>query len=702
MADLRFQSYILDNTDNSIPAHLSSLKKYLYYNIFNHDYNLHKTRKKISNFKYLSFTNVNDESITNTKPNIKKDSTETEIPGVYTCLEFAQVDSMKSAERVLRSVFADLNCRELYGSQESGVAPGSVLGVLIPGILLNKLKLKTHLENLSFSSMEMIVVLQDFKVFDKEDNEEISALFDEFYVEDEEDGTSSSSSSSSSSSLACKLKFILLNSPKTAEEIADFEECKLNLFVLNLKQYGVITTMEKELLYYETLDYHVPKPVKTFQGNLSLGDIGGDGEEGNSLCMDLSVEGYPAIKKFSTSFTKKSMFENPMTHELEKVKHNVQYKFKMPEYEGESEGDEEEEKDEDEGDEDEEDEEEKEEKEAKGQWIDTTKEELIKGYRFQSNYVLLPDFLVEETKKIRSTASPKYYEPGIQIKGCIPKVQFPRQYLMGETTFIVCNHVGGNATMGDFLGFNALVQVLLDTNCVLLARFVSKRVEISMCCLIPYELEDTKDKTLLMCKLPFSEDVKKSDFPSLGVAVGGNNTNEEDILTEKEYENVMDEYVRNNTIDNVDLNHRVYMKASTDPGNVEFTFHNLAYPSLNIKNLLLKKMVNNMTINDLDNGQFEAGDSDDKSKSNNQFNINDIYKDFNVLSRFPLDDSKSVAFMNKLDQTLQITKKPKQELSTKRTNFDKDFDDNELLDTEQPLKKKVDIKSLEDILGGFD
>ncbi|KAL6947213.1 hypothetical protein ACO0QE_002091 [Hanseniaspora vineae] len=692
MADLRFQSYILDNTDNSIPTHLSALKKYLYYNIFNHNYNLHKLRKKVSNFKYISFTNVHDEVMTRSKLNLKKSNSGTEIPGVYTSLDFAQVDSMKNAEHALRSVYADLNCRELYGDGVADPAPTGAVGVLIPGILLNKLKLKTHQENLRFSSVEMIVVLRDFKVFDREDNEEISALFDEFYVDEEENEAEYGSGASSS---VCRLKFILLNSPRTAEEIADFEECKLNLFVLNLKQYGVITTMEKELLYYETLDYHVPKPVKTFQGSLTLGGIGGDDEEGDQEIappfMELFVEGYPAIKKFNTSFTKKFMFENPETHQLEKVKHNVQYKFKMPEYEEKSENEEEEE------------EEEEDEEEGKGQWIDTTKEELIKGYRFQSNYVILPDFLVEESNKIRSNASPKFYKPGIQIKGCIPKVQFPRQYLMGETTFIVCNHASGSATMGDFLGFNALVQVLLDTNCVLLARYVSKRCEVSMCCLIPYELEDTHDKTLLLCKLPFSEDEKKCDFPSLGSSDDENEI--EDELIKEDYQNVMDEYVRNNTIDDVDLNHGVYMKASTDPSNIDFTFHNLTYPSLNIKNLLLKKLVNNMTINELDNGLFESDDFADESKSNNQFNINDIYKDFNVLSRFPPDDPKSAAFMNKLEQTLQITKKPIQKLSLKRKiaeEFDDEFDDNELLDMGQPSKKKVDIRSLEDILGGFD
>lgn len=141
---------------------------------------------------------------------------------------------------------------------------------------------------------------------------------------------------------------------------------------------------------------------------------------------------------------------------------------------------------------------------------------IAKAYRYGSDYVVLPPTLLD---KIEYKTS-----PGLDIRGFASRAAIPRQYLMSESIMIIADSVNGNKA--DAMAYTALVDSMLKNDKVAIARYVNKKMgEVKMVCLVPlvsstkhtsmYPYNNNPVRMLILSKLPFAEDVRISQFPSL-------------------------------------------------------------------------------------------------------------------------------------------------------------------------------------------
>lgn len=266
------------------------------------------------------------------------------------------------------------------------------------------------------------------------------------------------------------------------------------------------------------------KPVRTFSGQLRFGadiqTITSDNyvvkeqcfNDSNSICIQ--VEGFPAIKAVS-NIGKKIMVrdETPSSYTMAKSVIEYEVKKNNENENGNGNGNEDISKEE----------------EPNEQYISVSNKSITKGYRYGSEYVILPASLADEMHYLTM--------PGIDIRGFTDRDNLPRHYLTSEATFIMADTRIG--TIADSTSFAALVDSMLKLNQFAIARYVSKRMsEVEMCVLVPHlisdrelpikqeknedddniEVDDSNGepiRALILTRLPFAEDERSFFLPRL-------------------------------------------------------------------------------------------------------------------------------------------------------------------------------------------
>lgn len=246
----------------------------------------------------------------------------------------------------------------------------------------------------------------------------------------------------------------------------------------------------------------VVKPVRVFSGELRFGAdvLSTQTPNPNSgikdkNCICIKVEAFPATKAVS-GLNRKTVVETEDSNMKKKfvaVKSIIEYEIHSEEKNKKANEDEE--------------------MESSYTSVVISKDSVTKAYRYGADYVVLPSVLVDQT----------VYEtfPGLDVRGFLDREALPRYYLTSESSFIIADTRLG--CLSDTMAFSALVDVMLENRKVAVARYVSKKdSEVNMCALCPILVEhadmDSETKvvrSLTLCRLPFAEDERVTDFPKL-------------------------------------------------------------------------------------------------------------------------------------------------------------------------------------------
>jgi ATP-dependent DNA helicase 2 subunit 2 len=210
------------------------------------------------------------------------------------------------------------------------------------------------------------------------------------------------------------------------------------------------------------------RPVKTFKGNLILGD---PNKYGPDRTVSIPVEGYPCTRKatvpVSTAYA---------VTESEEERRAVHY---VRDYYVEN-------KDEPDG------------KAA------VDKESLESGYKYGSEIVT---FSEEQKALIKGPTS----DAELSIIGFTAQRLVPRWYLMSPADYIVANANAVDAA----IALSSLAHALVETESYGFARYVSKENADPQVVLLAPKIEP-EFEALVLCQLPFAEDYRQYQFPSLG------------------------------------------------------------------------------------------------------------------------------------------------------------------------------------------
>ncbi|CDO95929.1 unnamed protein product [Kluyveromyces dobzhanskii CBS 2104] len=310
----------------------------------------------------------------------------------------------------------------------------------------------------------------------------------------------------------------------TEEESATFaDQCPFDLVVVNCStpagnddqrfgakwlQLGAPVVYRIDEMVQSVADprLKLTRPIRTFQGQLRLGDVNAADAGLPSMCIN--VEGVPGTKSV-TSVSRKVMRKQPGaeggTFSYHAVKSVIEYQIE-DEAEGGSVS------------------------EAHGtavnadaegrsaaaqapRMINVSKDYVRKAYRYGADYVDLPAALDQERKLSE--------QPGLDIRGFMDIDELPRHYLCSESLYVVPD--SKNGSRGDYLGFVTLVDSLISMKRVIIARFVPKSGnEVQMCCLSPIRVaskstnQDRDEvRVLVLTRLPMSEDERTSTFPKM-------------------------------------------------------------------------------------------------------------------------------------------------------------------------------------------
>lgn len=265
------------------------------------------------------------------------------------------------------------------------------------------------------------------------------------------------------------------------------------------------------------------KPVRVFSGQLRFGakietivtekyDLKEQCfNDKNSICIQ--VEGFPATKAIS-NIGRKIMVHDETTDSYISAKSVIEYEIKKNNNMVKEDKDTSKEQD------------------SNEEYSSVSYESITKGYRYGSEYVILPSTLVDEM--------PYITVPGIDIRGFTHKDNFPRHYLTSDATFIMADTKIGS--IADSTAFTALVDGMLRLDQFAVARYVGKKMsEVEMCVLVPHLISDrnlnikiekaeTKDsqfiqegegeeeepiRVLILTRLPFAEDERLFFTPKL-------------------------------------------------------------------------------------------------------------------------------------------------------------------------------------------
>ncbi|CCH45565.1 hypothetical protein BN7_5147 [Wickerhamomyces ciferrii] len=288
----------------------------------------------------------------------------------------------------------------------------------------------------------------------------------------------------------------------------------------------------------------IVRPVKTFSGEFRIGAnlIDKDFKPHDDLsCVCFNVDGYPATK-IDRPQPRKTFALNKQD-EPEPISISTEYEIHLytNDFDNENELQNA-------------DEEDLESRPFEVQPIE--KENLVKGYKYGKNTVVLPPTLDEKRKYLT--------EPGIDIRGIVSSQKIPRCYLTSEATIIL----GAKQSEADTRALGAFVDALTELDSFALARYVAKKnAEVQMVVLIPVYIkknggltnkrknddENLEDiRGLILTRLPFYEDEKIATFPSLTEVIttsGKTITENHKLLPSDEVKELMDDLVTTMNLD---------------------------------------------------------------------------------------------------------------------------------------------------------
>ncbi|AAS50741.3 ABL030Wp [Eremothecium gossypii ATCC 10895] len=260
--------------------------------------------------------------------------------------------------------------------------------------------------------------------------------------------------------------------------------------LLALKDGSRMFTLYEVLGTIERITHQPVKPVRVFHGQLRLGadmrNLAGCQQDPHCLCIN--VEGYPATKAVvSMSRKQVQKTEDGKYLPLQSV---IEYEIHEP----------------------------TEEDNEEYHVVPVPKEHVTKAYRYGADYVVLPELL--EHERLYTTT------PGLDIRGFIDTGKVLRHHLCSESVYIMADSREGTAA--DYVTFAALVDAMIAAEKFAIARYVQKKdSEVQMCLLCPLLVEPSTKKrpadddaaeakrALVLCRLPFAEDERSSDFPPL-------------------------------------------------------------------------------------------------------------------------------------------------------------------------------------------
>jgi hypothetical protein len=131
-------------------------------------------------------------------------------------------------------------------------------------------------------------------------------------------------------------------------------------------------------------------------------------------------------------------------------------------------------------------------------------EERVKGYRYGSQYIPVTP-ADEDNFKIPGP-------PVIRVIGLIEREKVPRHHFLDAPTYL---HPAIDSESAHFC-FSSIAVTLLRENKIALARFVKREnSDPSLIALIPQINEENSMTSFLLYRIPFSDDVREYNFPSL-------------------------------------------------------------------------------------------------------------------------------------------------------------------------------------------
>lgn len=215
---------------------------------------------------------------------------------------------------------------------------------------------------------------------------------------------------------------------------------------------------------------------------------------------------------------------------------------------------------------------------------------LMKSFKYGTSIVPITDQL-SKMLKFPSFA-------GIDILGFVKRVELPVYFLMGEAILITpfgssstASKYGRPGTISDKIAFNALCESLIQTDSYCIARYVQKDgAEVCMAAMIPVyvdkkgtpskkrarvEGEDLKIDTFAfsLIRLPFIEDLKFPNFPSLKGTSDSKDDKSGEVLPSHEMLSAMEEY-----IDAMDLDQNSDKKSDKTSDQISRHEHILSMP----------------------------------------------------------------------------------------------------------------------------
>jgi hypothetical protein len=131
-------------------------------------------------------------------------------------------------------------------------------------------------------------------------------------------------------------------------------------------------------------------------------------------------------------------------------------------------------------------------------------EERVKGYRYGSQYIPVTP-ADEDNFKIPGP-------PVIRVIGLIGREKVPRHHFLDAPTYL---HPAIDSESAHFC-FSSIAVTLLKENKIALARFVKREnSDPSLIALLPQINEENSMTSFLLYRIPFSDDVREYNFPSL-------------------------------------------------------------------------------------------------------------------------------------------------------------------------------------------
>lgn len=354
--------------------------------------------------------------------------------------------------------------------------------------------------------------------------------------------------------------------------------------VLNYPNGKVIDALEA----YKATKFSPPIkktiPIRQFRAHLLFGSVPTieDSTEAPSNALSFEIEAFPAVKQDTGSLTANEYIIDKQNgpQKLKRERESYIYATKEPPKSIEEETSED---------------------RSSSEKIPVEQGEWTTGFKFSNFDLIAVEHELAEAAKLKTS-------PAIDIVGFLFTEKLPYAYLIGESLYLLPQKDGG---LRNLLGFNTLVQTLIDLKACALVRFVKKLDdEVQMGVLLPTRviLDKSFIYTFILTRVPFKEDEKIGRFPQLTYI-----KDLEDAKTEKKSkkmkpptENIndlMEQFITAKTIDETKkgpVTDITNLKASLEtndtvsyplPGNVSDSKLNASSPALNKISNVLKKII---------------------------------------------------------------------------------------------------------------